>query len=174
MTKDIPPSGPLQSKAQINKERMQRWIEAIASRVTSERMASTYQQIGSDRARLQQELQALSGQIATLREEIKANRVDLQHLHAAYDEYREWGENVADSVAAAEANSRTMERTMERVDVLVEIAQLMLAVLEPSGRGIRWLIDRLHSLSAKTYSKKDGADITGLVSGARRRREERN
>lgn len=169
----IPLSGPLQSKAQINRDRMQRWVEAIAGKVVSDRMAGTYQQIGSSNARLQQDLQGLTAQITALREEIKANRDELQGLHAAYDEYREWGDSVAKSVSEASADTRTLERSMERVDGLVEIAQLMLTVLEPVSRGINWLIDKLHGLSRKDYSQKDGADITGLVR-PRRRASDRN
>lgn len=162
----IPLSGPLQSKAQINKERMQRWVEAIAGRVISDRMATTYEKMGSDRVQLQQDIQDLSFQIKTLREEIKDNRVELQNLHAAYNEYREWGDKVAKSVSIAEADAKTLERTMERVDALVEVAQLLLTVLEPASRRINWLIDKLHRLKRKSYSQS--ANITGPVKPRRR------
>lgn len=173
-SQDIPPSGPLQTKAQINQERMRRWVTTIAGQVVSQRLAETYQGLGKSHGDIQKTLDDLAKQVEALRDENRQLRLDLASFQSAYDEYRDWGDKVAKSAAAAEGDAKTIERTIERVDGLVEIAQISLVVLEPTSRWINWLIDKLHKLSRRTYSKTDGADITDLVRTPRRRGSDRS
>lgn len=148
-------------------------IKQAINRSVAESIGEAFRISGQSDERTQARIRDLETQIQALRQEIVTSNQKLTALNAAYSEYREWGEQVAASVAHAEGDAKTIERTMGRVDGLVEIAQLLLVVLEPTSRGINWVIDKLHSLTPRKYSRVDKQEITELINRPRRRASDR-
>ena len=148
-------------------------LQAMIDKSVTSSIGEAFRLSGQADERNATRLRDLEARMETLIKKVSESSSTIAEIKIGYDEYREWGSKVAEAVAATGGDARTLHRTMERVDGLVEIAQLLLRVLEPTSRAINWMIDRLHRLDRRTYSHKDGADITDLVNGPRRRASDR-
>ena len=165
---------PLSGRRQLSKEQQERYekwraaVFEIANQAAAQQLTATSRTLGRSDERAQAEMRDLRTQIQALRAEVKGLREYAHELKLLVEQDQQWREDVLQATTAAKADVLTIQRTIDRLNWMIEAVQVLAQPLDAVNKWLSELMRKIHQLDERTYSRKDGKEITGLVSKDRR------